>query len=195
MKRFVATITAAALVVMLVISMTAFAGEKENKKEKRAKKPKATASPTASPTATPTTDPTEPPPPIVPDCADMRYATDNYTYNDATDSGLLTLDVEVSAPSCSDVAYRLIVLDGLEPGADVLADETVAGNEFERAGLGPDPGSHGFVSYVLPISDDDVEICFYSETLDQDGTLLDRAPNGGCAYVGPGQGSGGRSYN
>ena len=192
MKRFVATITAAAFVAMLVISVTASAGEKEKKNEKRAKKPK----PTASPTVTPTTDPTEPPPPAPPPpCADMRVATPNYAFNAETGTGLLTLDVEVAEPSCSAVDYRLVVLDGVEEGAATLTETSVAGNGVTRAGLSGDPGNQGFVSYVVPVTDDDPEICIYSESISSDGMLLDRAPDEACLYIGPGPGNGGRPYN
>ena len=188
MKRFVATITAAALVLMLVISMTASAGEKQRKNEKKPKKhPK--------PTASPTTDPTEPPPPVeVPACADMRVATPSYVFNEVAGSGLLTLDVEVAAPSCSNIDYRLVVLDGVEEDAAILTETSVTGNGVARAGLSGDPGSYGFVSYVIDVPDDDTEICIFSESL-SDGTLLDRAPDEACLYIGPGNGNGGRPYN
>lgn len=148
--------------------------------------------------------------------ADILSGVADYTWSITAGQG--TLDyfaISTATASCPELTYTLFIqpdspeddecLLGL-PTCNTSVVETWAltGNSgnCQAAGLGCLEADDGYVLYGQDgagaddrkIADNDNSICAYHEVRDSSGTLLERAPNAGCA---PFQGgvSPGRDYN
>lgn len=116
------------------------------------------------------------PPPGSPPCTDIVGGGGVFT-----ETGTVLWADDLAGNPCTYIRYRIHVLDG-ERGPQ-LGQSTYRGtNNLAR------------VDYGLAVSDDDTTVCVWTETIDADGSKLDRAPDTGCASITVGEASSGRPH-